>query len=460
MEKIVQETNSYNDFLMQTKTFPLYSRIRKWVPTNIDEMYVFLGMVMAMAHVKKNRMKDYWAKDSLFSTPGFTQFMTYDRFLLMLKHLHFCDNRSQMEGDKLAKIRIVLEDIREKFSSKFKPFRDLCIDESLVLWRGRLSFRQFMPLKRHRFGMKLFTLCDVESGYILDFILYTGGGTDLNFDSELGYSGSVVKTMMMPYLDKGHNLYMDSWYASPTLFHFLHGHQTGACGTVQARRKKMPTFPNVRRGEMMSLHNNGVMCIKWRDKRVVHILTSIHADEMVNTGKRNHATGDLIQKPAAVVEYTHKARSVDMVDTMISNVDCMRKSQKWYKKLFFHILDMTVLNSYYMFLVRTGNKPPFADFSKAIIRQIIVRFSHHTYNRRPGRSPNVLSNPTRLVARHFPSEVPASNGSSKPRRRCHVCAHSVRRNRKRQTTHWMCSECGVGLCLPECFREYHTLANF
>ncbi|XP_076049303.1 uncharacterized protein LOC143029976 [Oratosquilla oratoria] len=98
---------------------------------------------------------------------------------------------SQMEGDKLAKIRIVLEDIREKFSSKFKPFRDLCIDESLVLWRGRLSFRQFMPLKRHRFGMKLFTLCDVESGYILDFILYTGGGTDLNFDSELGYSGSV-----------------------------------------------------------------------------------------------------------------------------------------------------------------------------------------------------------------------------------------------------------------------------
>lgn len=69
----------------------------------------------------------------------------------------------------------------------------MCSDESLMLWRGRLSFRQYMPQKRQKFGSKIFIICDVESGYILDFILYTGANTLLQYDGELKFSGSVIK---------------------------------------------------------------------------------------------------------------------------------------------------------------------------------------------------------------------------------------------------------------------------
>jgi hypothetical protein len=54
-------------------------------------------------------------------------------------------------------------------------------------------FKQFIPSKRHRIGVKVFVLCDCETGYILDFILYTGATTDIVEDRELGISGAVVQ---------------------------------------------------------------------------------------------------------------------------------------------------------------------------------------------------------------------------------------------------------------------------
>ena len=452
--------NTYHEYLIQTETLKPNSRILNWTQTDRDEMYVFLCIAMAMNHVRKHRMKDYWEKDALFCTPAFGKLMTYDRFLLLLKHLHFYDKRTERPDDKFQKIKLIFDDMREKFTSKFKPFQDLCIDESLVLWRGRLAFRQYMPQKRHRFGFKIFEICDVDSGYILDFMLYTGAATDIQFDPDLKFSGSVVKTLMTPYLGKGHNLFVDSWYTSPKLFEFLHENNTGACGTVRPNRKHMPELPPIRRGEVVFSHKNNIMCIKWSDKRVVHVLTSIHTDKMVDTGKIDRVTKNSIMKPEAVLEYTNKVRLIDKADMMMATVNSLRKSTTWYKKLFFHILDMALLNSYYMFLVKTGKKPPFLDFSKSVIRQLLMKCSKPKHTSRPGRKPSAVSNPRRLIERHFPSPVPTSHTGTKARRRCHVCAHTVRHDRKRQTTRWMCSECDVGLCLPECFRVYHTRATF
>lgn len=37
-----------------------------------------------------------------------------------------------------------------------RPKESMCIDESIVLFVGRLSFRQFNQNKRHRYGIKIF----------------------------------------------------------------------------------------------------------------------------------------------------------------------------------------------------------------------------------------------------------------------------------------------------------------
>ena len=81
----------------------------------------------------------------------------------------------------------------DKFRRYFRPFQKLVIDESLVLFHGRVVFRQYIPSKRHRFGIKFFVICDCETGYMLDLAVYTATDIDIPKDKVLGFSGAVVK---------------------------------------------------------------------------------------------------------------------------------------------------------------------------------------------------------------------------------------------------------------------------
>ena len=63
-----------------------------------------------------------------------------------------------------------------------------------------------------------------------------------------------------------------------------------------------------------------------------------------------------IWKPDCVMDYNVNMRLVDKSDAMISAIECARKTMKWYKKLFFHLLDIIVLNSHILHHQVTGKK--------------------------------------------------------------------------------------------------------
>ena len=65
--------------------------------------------------------------------------------------------------DKLFKLRPLLDHLFEKFQEAYVPSLNSSIDESLLLWKGRLSFKQYILLKRARFEVKSFILCE-DSG--------------------------------------------------------------------------------------------------------------------------------------------------------------------------------------------------------------------------------------------------------------------------------------------------------
>ncbi|XP_037774045.1 piggyBac transposable element-derived protein 4-like [Penaeus monodon] len=224
-------------------------------------------------------------------------------------------------------------------------------------------------------------------------------------------------------------------------------------------RKGVPWFPAVNRGEVSACHKNNMMCFKWSAKRMVHMLTSIHENNIIQTEKRDYITGEPIRKPEAVVDYTQKMRIIDKADMLLSCVESLRKSIKWYKKnFFFRIVDMARLNPYYMYLVKTGIMPSFLEFSHTMIHQMLARYREQQVPR--PHSFRTGTKPLRLTERHFPSFVEATPTNPRPRRRCHVCANAQLRQRKRQMTHWQCADCGIALCLPECFRVYHTRVKY
>ena len=153
--------------------------------------------------------------DELLKSNIFRKIMTQDRYMVLLQMLHFNDNNTA-SNDPLAKIRLVIDKLKISFSQSFAPYENLCVDESLLLYKGRCYFKQFIPSKRSRFGIKLFVLSDCKTNYVLNFIIYIGQKTNISRTNiAIGISGDVVMTLLQPYLGKGHTLITDNWYTSP-----------------------------------------------------------------------------------------------------------------------------------------------------------------------------------------------------------------------------------------------------
>ena len=109
--------------------------------------------------------------------------MSSRRFELILKFLHLSDSRQQPSHgetgyNKLYKIRPLLNLIVENFQSVYTPTQSLSIDESMIRFKGRLAFLQYMPKKPHKWGMKAWVLADAANGYVWDWRLYAGKEDD------------------------------------------------------------------------------------------------------------------------------------------------------------------------------------------------------------------------------------------------------------------------------------------
>ena len=83
---------------------------------------------------------------------------------------------------------------------------------------GRVHFRQFITSKPGRFGIKAFTLAESTSEYVLMSKVYTGKEAGV-VQKDLGKKA--VMSLMEPFVDKGHHLYMDNYYTPVGLFDWV-----------------------------------------------------------------------------------------------------------------------------------------------------------------------------------------------------------------------------------------------
>ncbi|CAK9796635.1 PiggyBac transposable element-derived protein 4 [Anthophora quadrimaculata] len=334
--------------------------------------------------------------------------MSRDRYLTLLSKLHFVDHNEQSSG-RLHKINSVSSKLKKSFKDSFSPFQNLCIDESLLLFKGRLAFKQYIPAKRSRFGIKTYVLCDCKTGYVLDVNIYAGSETRITKNTpEIGKTGNIVLMLLKPYLGKGHTLYVDNFYSSPALFNLLHTNATNACGTVKQRRKGMPILnKKLNTGEVEFRTTNNLLALKWRDRKDVFMLSTFHTNELISTGKRNYKTHEFILKPKCIVDYNSSMGAVDKCDMVISFIKSIRKSIKWYKKYFFHLLDIAVWNAYCLYKYKTHKNISIAAFHLELIRQVLGKYRKENLRQSGPRSEDKY--PFKLTDRHFPAIYTSTN---------------------------------------------------
>ena len=455
---LVTETNRYAEqYLAQFGAdLTRHSRLKKWVPVTVPEMKVFLSLYLLMGIVVKPELDMYWSTAALLSTPIFGSSMPRDRWCAILSFLHFADNATADPQDKLAKLRPLIDMTCGLFRTVYTPARHVSIDEELVAWRGRLQFRQYIPSKRARFGVKVFALCE-SSGYMCDYIIYVG--KDTTFDDDmvrtLGKSGAVVGKLMEPLQNKGYQLYIDNWYTSIELATYLAQHGTTMCGTIRKNRRGLPkritNYRGLSRGEFVFRSWNGILFLRLSDTKEVHFLSTIHTTSIVDTGKRDvHRLP--VQKLALVHDYNQYMGGVDRNDEMMSFYTAARKTQKWYKKLAIHLLEECLLNAFVLFRKFSGKSKKHSDFITIALNAMLQD------GRRSGAAAASAA-PATPVARsvaasgHVPCSIPSTPKKTKPQKKCRYCS----RNNIRKESRYCCMKCPgqPGLCAAPCFALWH-----
>jgi regulator of sigma D len=123
------------------------SRIHTWKDTDQEEIEVFLGILLWMGLCRYPKISDYWSQNKIYSR-NIRQYMSRNRFEILLRMLHFSDNNGDLQPtDRMQKIFPLVTQLRERFQSVIIPEEDVCNDESLVPFRGRLAFKQYIKNK-------------------------------------------------------------------------------------------------------------------------------------------------------------------------------------------------------------------------------------------------------------------------------------------------------------------------
>lgn len=144
-----------------------------WTDVCVQELEKFFAIMLYMGLAKLPKISDYWSRKFLYRHCFVRHIMSRNRFQAILRFIHFADNETADKGDRLYKIKPLTDALTNKFKQLKVPSEVVSIDESMVPFRGRLLFRQYIPGKASKYGVKIFKLCD-ESGYTYETEIYKG----------------------------------------------------------------------------------------------------------------------------------------------------------------------------------------------------------------------------------------------------------------------------------------------
>ncbi|KAJ8946938.1 hypothetical protein NQ314_008737 [Rhamnusium bicolor] len=153
---------------------------------------------------------------------------------------------------------------------------------------------------------------------------------------ELGLGEYVVHKMIEGLEGKGYHIYFDNFFTTERLMRLMYKKEIYCCGTVRSNRKNLPNNlkndNKLTRGERdWFTRREKLTCVKWKDKRAVTVLSTIHAPiESLPVGKReNDGTTTKINCAKAVNDYTCCMGGVDRADMLKLYYAIHRKSRKW-----------------------------------------------------------------------------------------------------------------------------------
>jgi hypothetical protein len=444
---LVQETNRRAYLIMSQWNKQNPGKESQWKETDCDEIWAFIGLlILAGVHRAKNESVDeLWSMVN--GRPIFRATMSQNRFKSLLRFCRFDDTTTRderLKEDKLAPIRDLWMMFLARLKICYTPAGSLTVDEQLIPTRGRCNFRQYIPSKPGKYGLKIFWCCDSDTAYPLNGEVYLGRQSDAAAAAQdKNRIRNLVKRLVHPWINTGRSITTDNYFTSAELAEDLLGVQTTLVGTIRRNKKEIPPElqPDPHRPEQSSIFcfDRQLTLVSYVPKKghAVILLSSVHHDKAVNDEKK--------KKPEIILYYNDTKGGVDRMDQMVQTYSCKRKTKRWPMTFFFNIIDIGALAA---FLVWTSKNPEWNNRKQHRRRVFLLQLGHdlvesHLNQRR--QQPQAIQRDVRLAMQAIGQTVTISKAdnisTTGGKKRCQLCPRE--RDRK-VITH--CTNCNVACC--------------
>ncbi|KAI4478960.1 hypothetical protein M0804_011422 [Polistes exclamans] len=360
---IISNTNAYAADTLRCPEIRQYYRLTSWTEVTRSEILVLFGILLHMGTIKLDRVSDYWKKEQLFRLRVFTNNMSFKRFTLLLRMLHFGEQQSNEEGDQLRKIRNIIDYFNDKMSKIYYPEREIILDESLVFWRGKFIPRQYIPNKYEKYGVRIITVQTV-TGFVLKCSMFT----DILDDYDENENCEKVMKSLDKFLNIGHSVYSNNDYNSYELAKQLLKRRTYITGNIRKNRKTLPkkvVKAKLMKGESICKYADDVMIGKWKDtKDFTYISTEYKNDMVLIKNKRNETK--LVPLPVKQRNENLRKR-INNLEQLLFYYPLEKDIIRWPVKLFIHLLQLMVTNVHLII-----NQSFYGDVSLDSLRSYLI----------------------------------------------------------------------------------------
>lgn len=242
-----------------------HSSKNAWTPISIEEVYVWIGILIYIGIHKETRLEDHW-KTSKPEDPRPDHFiitlMSFKRFKQILRRLRIFNPflRNSYLSKSFQRVNEWSLHIQAASLAIYKPGTNIAVDECMIRYQGRSFKTTFVPRKPIPIGFKAWVVA--QAGYFLQWQFYMPPSVipqkrkrpqDKEDPDYLAPTQAVVLSLVNQLENANFHVFTDNLFSTTTLFRLLRqcGHAaTGTCRTnsgigdlfVQAKKeeKKWP----------------------------------------------------------------------------------------------------------------------------------------------------------------------------------------------------------------------------
>ena len=345
------------------------------------EMSKFIGLAFLQGIIRLPSIKDYWATEPFIGQRWGEKYqMNRERFKVICSNLNIVASKPTGENISPAwKVEPLVQLFNQKSKDAWSKIPStVCVDEGLIPCKARLSFKQYIPNKPTKWGIKTWKMTEPD-GYCFEMSIYTGKETHQR-GVKTGVGERVVCQLLQKIKPRDDNrvflMVTDSYFSS---FHLaaklMIDFNTRFLGTLKKSRKHNPPknffkdIPEDATFNSISCKSHGIQVTRVKSTKWVPLITTGYS-----TPKKSEDAEKILDV------YRETMGGVDKNDRYVVAYNREKKAKRWYKLVIFYVLEMLLVNAWLIYKRINKSEMPLFDFKLEVIAGLLKTPIQNSYS--------------------------------------------------------------------------------